>query len=209
MGTRASAWQPDAVSPGSSGGGTLRVAVVVLLVLAAAGVFLAAPYRSAGKLGRALAAGDARQLEELIDFAALRDDLKRQATAAIGDQAGDASTGLALAGAALANATIDAVVQPETVARLKDAPVDAVVRARLQRAVDRARLGYDGASSFTIRLVLADVSDQPIKLRLGRTGLLTWQVQGVTLPSDLDKLAGLAFPEEAEPGPIDGIARVD
>lgn len=207
-GTRASAWQPDEATPQSSGG-TLRVAAVVLLTLAAAGVFLAAPYRSADQLGRALAAGDAQRLDEVIDFAALRDDLKRQTAAAIGEQSDGTPAGLALAGAALANATIDAVVQPETVAKLKDLPVDAVVRARLQRAVDRARLGYDSASSFTIRLVLADVSDEPVKIRLGRAGLITWRAQGVTLPSDLSRLAELAAAEQPAAPPMDGIARVD
>ncbi len=206
VGTRARAWRPAPADEGAGGGRTWLVATVAIALVAVLGLFVAAPYRSADKLGRALASGNAERLEDVIDFPTLRDDLKRQAVASLGAGDDEAGAGLRLAGAALINATIDAAVQPEMVAKLPTLPVDDVVRARVERALERARVGYDGFGSFTIRVVLPDVADEPIKIRMGRTGAFTWKVQGVTLPSDLHKLGALADDAPRVPSTVNGVA---
>lgn len=206
VGTRASALRAPPAPSGSRG---VRTAVLLLLALGLAATFLAAPYRAASHLGDALVSGDPAELEEVIDFAALREDLKRQTAAAIDPAEGGGKAGLAIAGAALANATIDAVVQPEMVAKLKTLPVDAATKARLERAVERARVGYEGINTFSIRLVVLDVSDEPIKIRLGRSGAFSWKVEGVTLPTDLSKLADFGGDTTGEPIRLEGVARVD
>lgn len=206
VGTHANEWQPVTARGASSSGRTWLVSALALAVLAAGAIFVAAPYRSADKLGRALASGNAKRLEEVIDFPALREDLKQQAMASLGANDDPSSAGARVLGAALINATVDSLVQPEMVAKLPELPVDAAVRARVERALDRARVGYDGVGTFTIRVVLAEVADEPIKIRLGRTGAFTWKVRGVTLPSDLSKLEGLGGDEPRVPVTFNGVA---
>ena len=206
IGTRATGWQPSSAPSASGGSRTWMVGTAAVALLVGGALFVAAPYRSADKLGRALTSGDVERLEEVIDFPALRDDLKRQATASLAGDDDTSSAGLRLAGAALANATIDALVQPEMVAKLPTLPMDEAVRARMERALDRARVGYNGFSSFTIRVVLVDLADEPIRIRLGRTGVFTWKVQGVTLPTDLSKVQDLGADEQRVPITVNGVA---
>ncbi len=201
VGTRASGPQLSLPEPPSFR--AVRNTSFALGALVFAGFFAGAPYKSADKLGRALQSGDAAQLEEVIDFSALREDLKKQTAEAIGTTAESAGGTLAVAGAALANAMIDTVVRPEMLAELKDAPIDDNTRSRMRFAMKRARVGYDSPLSFSIRVVLADLSDEPIRVTMRRTGLLSWKVKSLTVPKDLSRLQQLKPQAEAPSGPVE------
>jgi Protein of unknown function (DUF2939) len=195
----------------------MRNTALALGALVFAGFFVGAPYKSADKLGGALQSGDPKKLEEVIDFAALREDLKEQLASALAGGAPKeerARAGLEVIGGAFVNSMIDMAVQPESFAKLKDAPIDADVQARLRLAMRRARVGYESPLAFSIRVIVADVSDEPIHLTMGRTGLFTWKVKGVTLPKDLSRLQQLEPQlapgvEQIGPGKYRAIVRAD
>ncbi|HYC98098.1 DUF2939 domain-containing protein [Brevundimonas sp.] len=173
-------------------------AVVTIAVLAAA--WAAAPVLAAQALIRAAKAGDARRIEQLVDFPALRQSLKDELNAELAAQmrrdprmaeSGLGGLGMILAPMLLSGA-VDAAVTPEVVARMvttAEAP-DPTVRDDPEPG-DTAdegddihqAWGYRDLNTFAVTLTDRDHPDQRLALILERRGMFAWKLAAVDIQS--------------------------
>lgn len=177
-------------------GGVLAAA---LLLAAAWGL---APVFAGQALIRAAKAGDARKLERLVDFPALRESLKDQLSLEVASRIGRdprlAEKGLGGLGMMLApmilDGAIDAVVTPEVVAQMvttAEAPRPAGAPEPESQARDgkggkdlHQSWGYRDLNHFAVTLTDREKPDQHLALILERRGLFRWQLAAVDLQTD-------------------------
>lgn len=175
----------------------LLVGVAVAAVVALVAAWAAAPVVAAQGLIRAAKAGDARKLEGLVDFPALRQSLKEELNAELvarmrrdPDMADNALGGLGLMLAPmLLSGAVDTFVTPEMVARM-------VVTAEAPDPTDppepepgdagdgddiHQSWGYRDLDHFAVTLTDRDHPEQQLALILERRGLFTWKLAGVDL----------------------------
>jgi hypothetical protein len=175
-------------------GGVLAAA---LLLAAAWGL---APVFAGQALIRAAKAGDARKLEALVDFPALRGSLKEELNQELVRRVGEdprlAERGLGGLGMMLApmllDGAIDTVVTPEVLARMvttAEAP-DPTKPASPEPGDTKddkdihQSWGYRDLNHFAVTLTDRDHPDQHLALILERRGLFRWQLAAVDLQSD-------------------------
>jgi hypothetical protein len=176
----------------------IGVAAAALAVLAAS--WAVAPVFAGQALIRAAKAGDARKLERLVDFTALRASLKEELNQELiarmrsdprvaGSGLGD--LGLMLAPMILSGA-VDTVVTPEVLARMvTTAEVPDPTRKAPADPGDRSddsdihqSWGYRDLNHFAVTLTDRDHPDQHLALILERRGVFAWKLSAVDLQSE-------------------------
>lgn len=173
-------------------------AVAVVAVLAV--VFAVAPVFAGHAVIRAAKAGDARKLEQLVDFPALRTSLKEELNQELIAryrrdprvvESGLGDLGLMLAPMILSGA-VDTVVTPQVLAQMvttAEAP-DPTRRAPAEPsdAKDDRDIhqswGYRGLNHFAVTLTDRDHPDQHLALILERRGPFTWKLAAVDLQNE-------------------------
>ena len=186
-----------------------RVAgVLVLLVLLAAGALYAgSPILVFQQLQAAARAGDKDRLEALVDFPAVRENLKKQVDSHVTKLARTASgVGYPVAmilgriGAALGDKSVDRLVTPESISAMvnlgearhgrhhhaaeadagaaKDGPpADAGETGRIV-----THYAYLTPDRFRVSVAPASQPDVAVGLIMDRQGLFSWRVQEIELP---------------------------
>lgn len=172
------------------------VGAVVLFGIA----WAAAPVLAAQALIRAAKAGNEREIEQRVDFPALRESLKfelnAELTARMNRDPRVADSGLGGLGMILApmilSGAVDAVVTPQVVAHMvttAEAP-DPTRRPAPEPAGDEAdgddihqSWGYRSFNAFAVTLTDRDQPDDHLALILERRGLFDWKLAAVDLQS--------------------------
>lgn len=170
----------------------LRLALTLLLLLAVAAVFLS-PYRTLQQLRAAAEARDAQAFSRHVDFDALRGQLKQgvqrklagQERGADGQPTPASAFGAALAGALL-GPMVDALITPESLARLMQG--QSALRAAAgtlggetpERSALETRMGYESPNRFVF--AIARHGELPVELVLHREQLLFWKLAELRLP---------------------------
>jgi hypothetical protein len=195
----------------------LVASIAVLLVVAwgASPLFALAELRSAAR------SHDRDRLEDLVDFPAVRADLKSQLSGAFLSQLqNDPSmkdNPFAAFGAALMpmilDKVIDAYVTPDGIAtmiRTAKAPArtqnadagPATSGGQSSAKSTEAHYEYLGPNKFRVRLAPADAPDRALSLILERRGILRWQLVRIGLPLQSLTAPGDAAAQPANPTPI-------
>jgi len=175
------------------------VGAAVAAVAIAVAVWAAAPVFAAQALIRAARAGDAKRIEQLVDFPALRESLKDELTAELAahmrrdPRMADSTLGglgMMLAPMLLSGA-IDATVTPEVVARMvttAEAP-DPTVRDAPEPGDEadgddiHQSWGYRSLDEFAVTLTDRDHPEQHLALIMERRGLFIWKLAAVDIQS--------------------------
>ncbi len=202
-----------------------RVGTVVTILLALAAIafavaYVASPVLAFHDLQQAARAGDRDRLEALIDFPAVREDLKRQVDAGLVKLARKSSgvgfwplEALGIVGSAVGDRAIDKLVTPDAIALMAsegrrpggkrakankgdDAATDA---SPAQAPADKpvVRYAYLTPDAFRVSIAPASHPDLPVGLILQRRSVFAWRVVAIRLPGDLDKKAAKAKRSEA------------
>lgn len=164
--------------------------------------YLASPVFAVRSLINAARTGDEARLERLVDFPAVRDDLKAQLNAQLVRRLRDdpemrdnplAGLGLVLA-PSLVSGVVDAFVTPQAIAAMvqtAEAPDiigregDVALEPPPEREKDiRIGYGYRGLNRFAGTLTDRDRPHQRIDLIMERRGVFGWKLAQVRLPRD-------------------------
>jgi hypothetical protein len=177
-------------------GVTVAAAVVAVAVWAVAPVLAAQAVISAAK------AGDARKLEHLVDFPALRaslkDELNAELLARMRDDPRVSESGLGGLGMMLApmilSGAVETVVTPEVLAQMvatAEAPDPS--RPGPSEPGDKVDVddihqswGYRDLNHFAVTLTDRDHPDQHLALILERRGPIAWKLAAIDLQSRAD-----------------------
>ncbi|MBX9575802.1 MAG: DUF2939 domain-containing protein [Caulobacteraceae bacterium] len=167
--------------------GLAVVAGVVFL-----GWFAATPYLAAKALGEAAERGDARALERLVDFPALRDSMKTEFNERlVGEMRArgedDPLGGLgAFLGPAIISGAVDALVTPQAVSLMvrsgKTPKAGETPPAADDRPEPKRSLGYRDPNTFAIRFEDAERDDRSVTLLMKRRGVFGWKLAAIDLP---------------------------
>ena len=179
--------------------------VILALVLLAVGVaYAASPFYAFHQLKAAAEAGDKDQLNALVDFPGVRDDLKRQVDSQAVKLAREASgIGYPIAaiighlGAAFGDHVVDKLVTPEAISAMvrsgmvphkhKHQEEDASAPASAPAPADDdskvvTRFAYLTPDRFRVAVSPADQADRAINLIMDRQGLFSWRLEQIELP---------------------------
>jgi len=172
-----------------------RKLITGLAVVAGVGFliwFAATPYLAAKALGAAAERGDARALERLVDFPALRDSMKTEFNERlVGEMRArgedDPLGGLgALLGPAIISGAVDALVTPQAVALMVKSGETPQAGERPPVADEgpepKRTLGYRDLNTFAIGFQDAERSDRSVTLLMKRDGLFGWKLAAIDLP---------------------------
>ena len=177
----------------------LLIGLALAAVVALAGAWAVAPVLAGQALVRAAKAGDARKLEALVDFPALRQSLKEELNAELVArmrrdpevaESGLGGLGLMLAPMLLSGA-VDTFVTPEMVSEMvvtAEAP-DPTQPPEREPGDERdsddihQSWGYRDLDHFAVTLTDRDRPDQQLALILERRGLFTWKLAAVDIES--------------------------
>ena len=174
--------------------------LLVLILLALAAAYAGSPIYAFQQLKEAARRGDRERLEALVDFPAVREDLKRQVDSRATRLARSASgVGYPIAailgrlGAALGDRAIDRLVTPEAISAMVQ--FGETPRGHSEAAGDEATGGDAGGGHGTkvrfayltpdrVRARVAPVRDpdRPVDLILERHGLFSWRLEAIELP---------------------------
>lgn len=174
--------------------------LVALVAIAMAAAYVASPIYAFNELKQAAQSGDRERLEAMVDFPAVREDLKRQVDSKATKLARKAEgVGYPIAailgslGAALGDRAVDKLVTPEAISAMvrfgqtprhhhKDASGDS--GSANSGGGDRTvvRFAYLTPDRFRVRLAPVSDPDHPIDLIMGRQGLFSWRLEAIELP---------------------------
>ena len=172
--------------------------VVVLVALGAA--YAGSPIYAFHQLKEAAQSGDRERLEALVDFPAVREDLKRQVDSRATKLARSASgVGYPIAailgrlGAALGDRAIDRLVTPEAISamvqygetsrrRSKETADDPGSAPAGPRQGTKVRFAYLTPDRVRARVAPAADPERPVDLILERHGLFSWRLEAIELP---------------------------
>jgi hypothetical protein len=174
--------------------------LVALVLIAVAAVYLASPLYAFHELKAAAESGDRERLEAMVDFPAVKDDLKRQVDSDATKLARRAQgVGYPIAavigalGAALGDRAIDKLVTPEAISIM----VQYGETPRQRHKADKGQAGngeestapattvhgaYLSPDRFRFRVASADDPKRGIDLIMGRQGLFSWRLEAIELP---------------------------
>jgi len=170
-----------------------------VVALFACGYF-ASPLFAFSALKSAARAGDKDRLAQLVDFPAVRENLKSDIAGAMARSVGDdpklKDNALARLGAALLPAITDRVVDnlvtPDGIAAMvrdgRQQPADADSQPAgpsQPKPKVLTHVGYDGLNLFRVTIVRADQPDAPLVMVLARQGLFGWKLTRIDLPTAL------------------------
>ncbi|WP_397535829.1 DUF2939 domain-containing protein [Roseateles sp.] len=169
----------------------LRLALTLILLLALAAVFLS-PYLTLQQLRAAAEARDAQAFSRHVDFDALRGQLKQgvqrklagQERGTDGQPTPASAFGAALAGALL-GPMVDALITPESLARLMQGQSPLRAAGPLGgeapgSSVLQTQMGYESPNRFVF--AIARHGELPVELVLHREQLLFWKLAELRLP---------------------------
>jgi hypothetical protein len=174
--------------------------LALLLVIALGGAYAASPLYAFHQLKKAAEDGDRERLEALVDFPAVRENLKGQVDSkAVKLARGASGIGHPIAmligklGAAIGDRAVDKVVTPEGITEIVtvgrsahqkrhdgDDGDDAKVSENGAKTV--VRYGYLTPDRFRISIAPSQEPDTPIGLIMDRRGLFSWRVEEIELP---------------------------
>ena len=177
----------------------ILAALIIVLLLLAAGAYLGSPLWTFQQLKEAARAGDKDRLAALVDFPAVREDLKRQVDSKVVKLAREASgvsfpavMALGRLGSMLGDRTIDKLVTPEAIATMVvwgRSPRDPNLAAARQAAQKGAtspsasvHYAYLSPDRFRVALAPNAQSDVAAALVMQRQGLFSWRVVQIELP---------------------------
>ena len=174
--------------------------LVALVLLALGAVYAASPLYAFHQLKQAAQSGDREQLEAMVDFPAVRDDLKRQVDSKATKLARRAQgVGYPIAavigalGAAIGDHTIDKLVTPEAISAMVQSGETPRGRHKSEAAKDgdegkgeghatKVRGAYLSPDRFRFRVSPAADPDRGIDLIMERHGLASWRLEAIELP---------------------------
>jgi len=175
-------------------------ALVALVLIAVAAVYLGSPLYAFHQLKDAAESGDRERLEAMVDFPAVKEDLKRQVDSDATKLARRAQgVGYPIAavigalGAALGDRAIDKLVTPEAISvmvrygetprqRHKDEKGQAASRDQSAPPATTVRGAYLSPDRFRFRVASADDPERHLDLIMGRQGLFSWRLEAIELP---------------------------
>lgn len=174
-------------------------ALLVLIVVLVAAAYLGSPFYAFQQLREAAREGDRDRLAALVDFPAVREDLKHQVDSGAVKLAREASNvgfpavmALGKLGSMLGDRAVDRLVTPEaistmlTLGRSPRDPNANVEKAAIEtgRVAPRMSVRYAYLSPDRFRVALAPnaESDVAAALILQRQGLFSWRVEQIELP---------------------------
>lgn len=180
------------------------VGLVVLVLLVVGAVYVGSPFYAFHELKAAAEAGDRERLEAMVDFPAVREDLKRQVDSKAVKLARRASgVGYPIAavigavGAALGDRAIDRLVTPDAISAMirfgvtsrshhRQAAEAATEAGDTTRAASESKTavhyGFLSPDRFRASVAPARDPDHPIDLILERHGLFSWRLEAIQLP---------------------------
>ena len=176
--------------------------LLVLGVCAAGALYAGSPLLTFQQLKRAAEAGDRDQLQALVDFPAVRENLKQQVDSKAVKLAREASgvgvlpvMALGKLGSMLGDRAIDRLVTPEAVAAIvnsgrnprlhwkrRDSADAESPDAAVQDAKPVVNYAYQTPDRFRVALSPPDRPDTSAALILERHGLFSWRVEEIELP---------------------------
>ena len=176
--------------------------LLLLAVVAAGALYVGSPLLTFQQLKTAAQAGDKDQLQALVDFPAVRENLKQQVDSKAVKLAREASgvgvlpvMALGKLGSMLGDRAIDRLVTPEAVAalvksgrnpRLHWKRADPDEAGSTDAAADDAKpvvsYAYQTPDRFRVALSPPDRPDTSAALILERRGLFSWRVEEIELP---------------------------
>ena len=174
--------------------------LVVLALIAVAAAYVGSPIYAFNQLKQAAQSGDRERLEALVDFPAVRDNLKRQVDSKATKLARSAEgVGYPIAaiigrlGAALGDRAIDKLVTPEAISAMVQ--YGETPRGRHKPAAAGGpganadnghttviHYGYLTPDRFKVGVAPAAAPDRPVDLILERHGLFSWRLEAIELP---------------------------
>ena len=177
--------------------------LVLLLVLAFAGAYAASPLFAFQQLKQAAESGDRDRLEALVDFPAVREDLRGQTESKamkLAREAGGIGHPLAMvvgrAAGALSDRAIDKLVTPDAIADLvrygraaHDAsPPAPAAKGSAAKAPDGPKMRYAYLTPDRFRITIAPnaTSVDAVALIMDRHGLFSWRVERIELAALAD-----------------------
>ncbi|KAF0111567.1 MAG: hypothetical protein FD163_2515 [Hyphomonadaceae bacterium] len=178
------------------------ILIGLLVAFAAFGAsFYFSPYLTMNALKNAIVAGDSEKIETLVDFPAVRENVKGQLMAAMmkNMQSDPTMADNPFAGLAtlmipnLVTGMLDTYVTAEVVARLGPLPKtqsDPAPSKKEEKAEKLSKLKTNvkwlSMDRANIEITIADNDDYPIEyLKLKRTSLFGWQFIGLKLKEDI------------------------
>jgi len=175
--------------------------LVVLALVAVAAAYVASPIYAFDQLKQAARSGDRERMEALVDFPAVRDDLKRQVDSKATRLARSAEgVGYPIAaiigklGAALGDRAIDKLVTPEAISAMVQFGETPRGRRKAAASDDGqganddsghgtvVHYGYLTPDRFKVAVAPAGDPDRPVDLILERRGLFSWRLEAIRLP---------------------------
>ena len=177
-----------------------RTAGALLLIALAvvAAVYAGSPLLAFEQLKAAAMAGDKDRLAALVDFPAVRENLKTQVDSKVVRLAREASgvgvlpvLAFGKLGSALGDRAIDRLVTPEAIAamvtqgrnpRLHGRKPDALPQAQGGEARPVIQYAYLSPDQFRVSLSPADHPEASVALIMDRHGLFSWRVEALELP---------------------------
>ena len=181
----------------------LLSALLLIGLLALAAAYAGSPIFAYSQLKDAARAGDHDRLEALVDFPAVRENLKRQVDSKAVKAARTASgisypviAILGHLGAALGDKAVDKLVTPESISAMitlgearrghrhkdKDAADEAAASQSQSRSHVQTSYGYLTPDRFRVTVAPATHPDLAVALIMDRQGLFAWRVKEIELP---------------------------
>ena len=163
-------------------------AVVVAALLAGGGWYVSGPYVAMSGLRNAAVSGDAAELSERVDFPALRESIRAQASGALSRAAVDGAGPIGAIGAMFASAwigpAVDALVTPESIAAMVQGRAPGGVRGT-QTATPAHELDvsthWTSVSSVVAHVQGSEPGSPSIELTFAPRGG-TWKLVGAHVP---------------------------
>ena len=176
--------------------------LIALVLIAVAAVYAASPLYAFHQLKAAAESGDRERLEAMVDFPAVREDLKRQVDSKATKLARKAqgvgypiAAVLGALGAALGDRAVDQLVTPDAISamvqygqtprdRRKQTKADGGNEDQDQEGPHgtRVRGAYLSPDRFRFRVSPAAQPDGGIDLIMERHGLFSWRLEAIELP---------------------------
>jgi hypothetical protein len=175
-------------------------ALIALVLAAVVAVYAASPLYAFHQLKAAAESGDRERLEAMVDFPAVKEDLKRQVDSKATKLARRAQgVGYPIAavigalGAALGDRAIDKLVTPEAISamvqygetphrRHKDEAAQGAAADQDQPHGTSVHGAYLSPDRFRFRVAPVRDPTSGIDLIMGRQGLFSWRLEAIELP---------------------------
>jgi hypothetical protein len=180
--------------------GRIAGVLVLVLVLAFAGAYAASPLLAFQQLKQAAETGDRDRLEALVDFPAVREDLRAQTESKalkLGREVGGighpAAMLLGRAATQLSDQAVDKLVTPEAISELvrdgrsarDPAPADGGKGPR-PKSSTTIRYAYLTPDRFKVTIAKSKSDVAAVALIMDRRGLFSWRVERIELKALAD-----------------------